>query len=108
MKTDHEFRLLKEQLRADQIDALMDTYCEWREECTSVHEAYAAFCDVGSAERALAYAAYSAALDREGAACQRYAEQIECVLSGRALHERWRRRAENRDEASRGEQPDVR
>ena len=69
------------ELAPELIDVLMDLYCEWREECTGVHEAYARFCDVVSAERTLAYGAYTAALDREGAACQRYAEQIAWVLS---------------------------
>jgi hypothetical protein len=73
---------LDPELRPDLIDALMDLYCEWREECTGVHLAYARFCGVASAERTLAYAAYTAALDREGAACQCYAEHIASVLSG--------------------------
>jgi hypothetical protein len=71
---------LDAELRPEMIDALMDLYCEWREECTGVHAAYSRFCDVASAERALAYAAYTAALDREGAACQSYAEHIEWVV----------------------------
>jgi hypothetical protein len=70
------------QPRPDLIDALMDLYCEWREECTGVHLAYARFCDGSSGERKLTYAAYTAALDQEGAACQRYAEHIAWVLSG--------------------------
>jgi hypothetical protein len=73
-------KALDARLSPELIDALMDLYCEWREECTGVHEAYARFCDVVSAERTLAYAAYTAALDREGAACQRYAQQIAWVL----------------------------
>jgi hypothetical protein len=75
-------RALDAELRTDLIDALMDLYCEWREECTGVHLAYARFCGVASAERTLAYAAYTAALDREGAACKCYAEHIASVLRG--------------------------
>ena len=79
-------KALDAELRPDLIDVLMDLYCEWREECTGVHLAYARFCDVASAERTLAYAAYTAALDREGAACQCYAEQIASVLSRPRSH----------------------
>jgi hypothetical protein len=79
-------KALDAQLRPDLIDALMDLYCAWREECTGVDAAYARFCDVASAERALAYAAYAAALDQEGAACDRYAEHVAWVLSGPRPH----------------------
>jgi hypothetical protein len=79
-------KALVAELRSDLIDALMDLYCEWREECAGVHVAYARFCDVASAERTLAYAAYTAALDREGAACQCYAEHVAWVLSGPRSH----------------------
>jgi hypothetical protein len=76
-------KALDTELRPDLIDAMMDLYCEWREECTGVHTAYARFCDLlASAERTLAYAAYTAALDREGAACRCYAEHVAWVMSG--------------------------
>ena len=51
--------------RDPRVDALIDTYVEWREECETVETAYEQWIDSEPAEHALAYAAYGAALDRE-------------------------------------------
>jgi hypothetical protein len=57
-------------------DALIDLYVEWREECSSVRLAYARWADACRADRAAAFAAYNAALDREERASDIYAALI--------------------------------
>jgi hypothetical protein len=61
------------------IDALLERYVSWREECHAVTLAYGRFVDSGGRERGLAYAGYLAALDREEHASRMYADQIEHV-----------------------------
>ena len=58
------------------VDRLMELYCDWREQCLEVHAAYKHFTAASPAERALAFAAYEAALDRKEAACEAYATQV--------------------------------
>ena len=57
------------------VDRLIGFYCDWREQCLEVHGAYERFKVAAPADRDLALAAY-AALSREEAACELYAEQI--------------------------------
>jgi hypothetical protein len=59
------------------IDAMMDRYVSWREECAAVEKAYADWLGARSEDRALAFAAYSAALDREEYAAGEYRRLIE-------------------------------
>ena len=47
------------------VDRLIELYCQWRSECWEVRSAYEQFTAATREERALAYAAYQAALDRE-------------------------------------------
>lgn len=54
------------------VDALLDTYGEWREECEEVERAYERWTGSERAERRFAYAAYRAALDREEKAAAVY------------------------------------
>ena len=54
------------------VDALIDTYVEWREECVVLKRAYERWTGAKRAERGLAYAAYRAALDREEKAAAVY------------------------------------
>ena len=54
------------------VDALIDTYVAWREECTVLKRAYERWTGSERAERGLAYAAYRAALDREEKAATVY------------------------------------
>jgi hypothetical protein len=54
------------------VDALIDTYVEWREECETVERAYGRWTGCERAERHFAYAAYRAALDREEKAASVY------------------------------------
>jgi hypothetical protein len=57
-------------------DALIGLYVEWREECSSVQLAYERWGEASRADRAAAFAAYNAALDREERASDIYAAAI--------------------------------
>jgi hypothetical protein len=61
------------------IDALLEVYLSWRAECDAVRQAYQSWTDSDRSQRALAYAGYVAALDREEHAAGVYAHQIEHV-----------------------------
>lgn len=61
------------------IDALLERYVYWREECDAVRKAYQWWGDSEGNERAVAYAGYVAALDCEEHAARAYARQIERV-----------------------------
>ena len=52
-------------VRPELIDALMEAYVEWREECATLQRAYDRWMSFPAWERELAFAAYTAALDRE-------------------------------------------
>jgi hypothetical protein len=68
-------------IRPDLIDRMIELYCEWRTECAEVHAAYTRFCNAAGSDRAGGFAAYSAALDREEAACDSYAAHIHLIES---------------------------
>jgi hypothetical protein len=61
------------------IDALLEVYLSWRAECDAVRQTYRSWTDSNRSQRALAYAGYVAALDREEHAARAYAHQIERV-----------------------------
>ncbi len=61
------------------IDALLERYVSWREECRGVRQAYQRWAVSDRCQRALAYAVYVAALDREEQAARAYADQIDRV-----------------------------
>ena len=54
--------------RPDPLDVLMDVYVDWREESATLEEAYRRWSSAPAPDRALAFAAYTAALDREESA----------------------------------------
>jgi hypothetical protein len=58
------------------VDALLDRYVLWREECESVRLAYTRWGRAEPSDGRLAYSAYVAALDREEHAARAYADQI--------------------------------
>jgi hypothetical protein len=58
--------------RDSRIDALIDSYVEWREECETVETAYERWTQSERSEHGLAYTAYRAALDREEKAAAIY------------------------------------
>jgi hypothetical protein len=59
------------------VDELMDGYVSWREESASVAAMYDLWERAPRERRAIAYAAYVAALDREETAAAAYQELIE-------------------------------
>jgi hypothetical protein len=61
------------------VDALLEHYVYWREECIEVVESYRRWLDCERGLGRLAYAGYLAALDREEQAARAYADQIERV-----------------------------
>lgn len=67
------------QVRAEVIDRLIELYCDWREECAQVHATYERFSSAAADSRSLAFAAYTAALDREAAASRSYEVQVNRV-----------------------------
>jgi hypothetical protein len=54
------------------VDALIDVYVSWREECAAVAGAYEDWTAAEPGDRKLAYGAYVAALDREEKAATTY------------------------------------
>ncbi|MBV9337510.1 MAG: hypothetical protein JO262_06655 [Solirubrobacterales bacterium] len=69
------------------IDAVLDGYIAWREENAAVEAAYRSWLAAAREERALAFAAYSAALDREEHAAAEYQLLIERAESHVAASE---------------------
>jgi hypothetical protein len=58
------------------IDEAMDGYVSWREESAAVEKAYRTWLSAGREDRALAFAVYAAALDREERAASDYERLI--------------------------------
>jgi hypothetical protein len=67
------------EIRPDLVDRMMELYCDWRTACWDVRFAYEQFHDAPAPERAVAFAAYTAALDREESACESYAAQVRTI-----------------------------
>jgi len=77
------------------VDAAIDAYVSWREECADASEAYHRWSSAAKADRMLASCAYFAALDREEIAASVYAGAMrrlgdECVGGPRAAPRRVR------------------
>jgi hypothetical protein len=60
----------------DFVDLVLASYVEWREELEEANESYRVWREAPSAEEPSRFAAYAAALDREEAAADAYAESI--------------------------------
>ena len=58
------------------IDAAHDAYADWLDESFAVERLYARWSDAARGERALAFAAYAAALEREERAAAVYADMF--------------------------------
>ena len=69
-------KTLDPQVHPEAIDRLIELYCDWREECAGVHASYERFSSAAADDRALTFAAYTAALDREAAASRSYEVQL--------------------------------
>jgi hypothetical protein len=61
------------------VNELVIAYIEWREESAEVWDAYRSWAIAPDDDAVCAYAAYQAALDREEAAANAYAELMERV-----------------------------
>ena len=72
---------LSVQVRPDLVDRLIELYCDWRTSCAEVQARYERFSYASASDRASAFAAYWAALDREQSACRSYAEQVRLIES---------------------------
>jgi hypothetical protein len=60
-------------------DALIDSYVSWRDESRAVAESYRAWSTAGRGELAVAFARYTAALEREEDAASDYRRAVECA-----------------------------
>src|ERR1700683_4945364 len=69
-------KTLDGQVSPDAIDRLIELYFDWREGCVGVHAAYERFSSAAADNRALAFAAYTAALDQEAAAARSFEDQF--------------------------------
>jgi hypothetical protein len=63
------------------IDTVMDLYVAWRERSAAVDAAYRRFRDGPPSERAIAHAAYLAALDQEELAAIDYRRSLERAIA---------------------------
>jgi hypothetical protein len=73
-------KTLDAQARPEAIDRLLELYCDWREGCAGVHAAYERFSSAAADDRALAFAAYTAALDQEASASRSYEDQVNRLM----------------------------
>lgn len=76
------------EVRPALVDRMIELYCDWRTESAAVQAAYERFLDAMAPDRARAFAAYFAALDREESAADSYAAQvrlIEAHCAGRSV-----------------------
>jgi hypothetical protein len=69
------------EIRPDLVDRMIELYCDWRTACWDVRAAYDRFLVAPAPDRAVAFAAYTAALDREQSACEAYAAQVRAIQS---------------------------
>lgn len=69
------------EIRQDLVDRMIELYCDWRTACWDVRGAYDRFLEAPASDRAVAFAAYLAALDREESACEFYAAQVRAIQS---------------------------
>jgi hypothetical protein len=69
------------------VDAYIESYVEWREECEDLRGAYHRWAICGRLDRDLAFRAYRAALDREEKAALVHRSTAERLASRRRLNE---------------------
>jgi hypothetical protein len=65
--------------RGQTVDAAVDAYLDWRDDCVLLEAAYCAWTDADRADRALTFDIYQRALDREECTANAYAELIRSV-----------------------------
>jgi hypothetical protein len=64
------------QVPPELVDRMIEFYCDWRTGCGEVQATYERFLGASCSDRDGAFAAYTAALDREQAASESYAGQV--------------------------------
>jgi hypothetical protein len=70
------------QARLEQlVDEMLEHYVDWREECAAVAWSYQSWGGAERRDKALAFSAYVAALDREELAAANYRRLIEQIAS---------------------------
>jgi hypothetical protein len=72
---------MSSEIRPELVDRMIELYCDWRTACWDVRAAYERFLDAAPCDRAVAFAAYGAALDREESSCESYAAQVRAIQS---------------------------
>jgi hypothetical protein len=86
--------VMTQQMDRQLLDAAIEAYVEWREECAGVWDAYERWAHAPEVDAAGAFVAYRAALDREESASHAYAGVLGVAfrrgqredVSGRAIH----------------------
>ena len=73
---------MNEQVDKQLMDEAIQAYVDWREECIAVSDAYKRWACAAIDDAAGAFAAYSAALDREECASDAYADLTACIAAG--------------------------
>jgi hypothetical protein len=71
--------MIRREASGSLADRLIDLYVRWREESHAVQVAYERWASAQREDRPAAFAAYSAALDREERAGEVYAELVRSV-----------------------------
>jgi hypothetical protein len=71
--------ILETPRRRRMVNAAMDAYLDWRDECAGVSDAYRLWADADEADVAPAWWAYEAALDREERASSLYDEAVQRI-----------------------------
>ena len=66
------------------VDGLIESWVCWRQACEDVRSAYERWGQHKAAQRALAFASYRAALEREDQAARVYSMHVEQVREGTA------------------------
>jgi hypothetical protein len=77
-------------IKAELVDAIIDSYVDWREEAAAVEAAYRRWDRAAQCDRPLAFAAYRTALDQEERAAEHHAQAIADYLRDRSPF-RWAR-----------------
>jgi hypothetical protein len=68
-------------IHPDLVDRMIELYCDWRTACSDARAAYERSLEAPAANRAVAFAAFTATLDREESACGAYAAQVQAIQS---------------------------
>ena len=67
------------------IDAVMDAYVSWREQCAAVEVSYRIWSSAAPDQRTCGYRDYTAALDREELAANEYRRRVERAAASVAV-----------------------